>query len=120
VKRQAELAAMPGIAVNATNLNRLELEQDIAVLHCAIGRIMGLSQLPAVYSQAAEHCLQALILHRRVCAFRDCAVGIVRAFADVVVIDKSSTNGLYDTLHNIGDICRLDQNYTEAAEAFRL
>jgi len=116
VKRQAELAAVPGIAIDATNLGRLELEQDIAVLHCILGRIMSLSQLPAVSSRAAQECKKALILHRRVHAFRDCAVGIVRAFADVVVVDKGSTNGLYDTMYNIGDICRVEQNYTEATE----
>ena len=116
VKRQAKLAAVPGSAIDATNLGRLELEQDIAVLHCMIGRIMGISQLPANYSQAAEHCREALVLHRRVRAFRDCAVGMVRAFADVVVVDKSSRNGLYDTLYNLADICRLHRNYTEAIE----
>jgi len=116
--QQAELDDIPTADNNSTNTLRVELEQKLALLHCTMGRIMSVSQVPAIYAQAAKHCNMALVLHRKVRTFQTTATGLMRIFADEVVVDKISTNGLYDTLHNIGDICCLDQNYPGAIEAF--
>ena len=40
----------------------------------------------------------------------------MRIYADAVVVDKISDNGVYDTLHNIGELCRLDNSHDEAVQ----
>jgi len=95
----------------------LQVEQSLAILHCSIGRIKGRSQQPKLYTEAAAHLEQALFLHGKVRDFCETATGATLVRAKSILLEKTAIQGLYDTMHNMGDVFRLDQKYPEAFEA---
>jgi len=119
-RRQADLDVLKAADTVSQPLAVLEAEQTVAMLHCNIGRIMGISQQPGIYGKAIEHCREALYLHRKVCSFCETATGSTLEQAKKIVVAPCAVYGLYDTLHNIGDLCRFDQRYTEGIAALTM
>ena len=116
-KHQARLDALMATGIAAEPCAVLKVEQALAMLHCSIGRTMGLSQQPKIYTKAATHCRRALFLHRKVRSFCETATGTTLVRAKRIMLQKTAVHGLYDTLQNMGDVCRLGQKYPEAFEA---
>ena len=52
--------------------------------------------------------------------FCETATGATLVRAKSILLDKTAVQGLYDTMHNIGDVFRLDQKYPEAFEALSM